>query len=194
MSYPRDRGELLISLQDRSLGTDASAAHLALGAFVGPDRVIFDLPANLIIRDDAQLEVLISPAAPRRGDVIEHIRPLQVLIRSLDTSPDSRVALVPLAQDSRYGAALSAITRDELQQALESAREIWSALIELRVVPRVLRDVDPTTALSRITEIETFQRNRLVTQSLGRSPHEIADCPFSNETLCGRGGFRVERP
>jgi hypothetical protein len=194
MSYPRDRGEPLISLQDRSLGTDASAAHLALGAFVGPDRVIFDLPANLIIRDDAQLEVLISPAAPRPGDIIERIRPLQVLIRSLDTSPDSRVALVPLAQDSRYGAALPGITRDELQQALEGAREIWSALIELRVVPRVLRDVDPTTALSRITEIETLQRNRLVTQSLGRSPNEIADCPFSNQTLCARGGFLLERP
>jgi hypothetical protein len=80
-----------------------------------------------------------------------------------------------------------------LAQALARTGEIWSALIELRVVKTVLRNLDPTAALSRIAEIEALQRPRVVTQLLGRSTTDIINCPFSNITECGHGGFLVHR-
>jgi hypothetical protein len=194
MAYPDDRGEVLVSLQDRAQGPDVSAGHLALGVLIGPDHAVFDVPADAAIPDDARLEVVVSLTGPGRADVIEHIRPTQVLIRSVAESPDARVALVPLAHDSRYGAAKPRLTADELSAALDRTGEIWSALIDLRVVPRVLRDVDPTAALARMAEIEALQRRRLVSQVLGVDPGEIARCPLSNATECGSGGFLLERP
>jgi hypothetical protein len=193
MPYPDDPGQTLVSLRDLELAGEPALGHLALGVLVASDRAVFDLPTDLVIGDDARLEVLVSPTAPGDTDVIEHIRPLQVLVRSLETTPRARVALVPLAQDSRYGAALPKVDQADFASALERTGEIWAALIELRVVRAPLRDVDPSRVLNRIVEIELRQRADLMSVVLARPAHEIANCPFSNNTECGHGGFITRR-
>jgi hypothetical protein len=187
MAYPDEPGSIVVSLQDRSLG------HRALGVLIGTDIAVFDLPAGVEVPDGAELEVLIAPAAPGPDDVIERIRPLQVVVASLDTSPGAQIALVTLAHDSQYGGALPTFTRDEFFDALRNSLEIWSALQLVGVAPPGLQRVDPGAALSRISRAEAAWQSRLIRRSVGRSPAEIADCPFSNTTVCRRGGFLLDR-
>lgn len=192
MEFP-DGSEIAVSLQDRSLDRRSSGCHLALGVLLTAEQAVFDLPADRAFGDAPQLEVLIAPMGAWR-DVIERIRPLQVLVRSLEETPRARVALVPLAQPSRYGAARPRLDQVAVQRALERTGELWSALIDLKLARRPLRDVDPAELLDRFDEIEAAQLRSLVQIRLGRTPEEIANCPFSNITECGRGGFfRADR-
>ena len=188
MTFPDD-ARIVVSLQDRSRGPRSLDCHRALGLLVTAEQAVFDLPAELVFGEEAQLEVLIAPSAAGERDVIERIRPLQVLVRSLEETPEARVALVPLAQPSRYGASRTLLSPDDVEQALQRTGEIWSALIDLRIARRPLRDVDPTAVLERLDELERIQKASLVSVLLGRTPGEIANCPFSNNTHCGRGGF-----
>src|SRR5690242_8800257 len=91
MDYRDEHGDILVSLRDLNRQHTDTFGHLALGALIGPDRVLLDLPVDLVIPEDAQLEILISLVAPGEADVIEHIRPLQVVIRSLEATPSARV-------------------------------------------------------------------------------------------------------
>jgi hypothetical protein len=182
-----ESASIVVSLQDRTAG------HRALGVLIGTDIAVFDLAPGADVSDDAELEVLVAPSAPGPDDVIERIRPLQVVIASLDSSPDTRIALVTLAQDSRYGGPLPTFTRDEFFDALRNSLEIWSALQLVGVAPSSLQRVDPGAALSRIAAAETSWRSRLVRRSVARTPEEIADCPFSDTTVCRRGGFLLDR-
>ncbi|MGW1675189.1 hypothetical protein [Streptomyces sp. NPDC002324] len=193
MTLP-DGGEIVVSLQDRSINQQSARGHLALGVLLTAEQAIFDLPAELVFRDETLLEVLIAPAEAGEHDVIERIRPLQVLVRSLRETPQARVALVPLAHSSRYGAAGPRLDHDVVEQTLERTGEIWSALIDLQLARRPLRDVRPDALLDRFDEIEAIQRRSLVDVLLGRSPSDIANCPFSPKTDCGRGGFFRSRP
>ncbi|MEU4513620.1 hypothetical protein AB0G05_29325 [Nonomuraea wenchangensis] len=188
MEFP-DGSEIAVSLQDRSLDRRSSRCHLALGVLLTAEQAVFDLPADRAFGDAPQLEVLIAPVGAGRRDVIERIRPSQVLVRSLEETPRARVALVPLAQPSRYGAARPRLDQVAVRRALERTGEIWSALIDLKLARRPLRDVDPAELLDRFDEIEAAQLRSLVQIRLGRTPAEIANCPFSNITECGRGGF-----
>ena len=192
MTLPDD--EIVVSLQDRSIDARSARCHLASGLLLTAEQAIFDLPADLVLGERARFEVLIAPAAAGEQDVIERIRPLQVLVRSLEGTPESRVALVPLAHPSRYGAARPRLDRDVVEQTLERTGEIWSALIDLQVARRPLRDVDPSVLLDRFDEIEELQRRTLVGVLLARSASEIANCPFTPITACGRGGFFRTRP
>lgn len=181
--------EIVVSLQDRALDRPSARCHLALGLLITAEQAVFDLPADLPFRDEARLEVLIAPESAGERDVIERIRPLQVLVRSLEETPEARVALVPLAQPSRYGASRPLLSPVEVEEALQRTGEIWSALIDLNIARRPLRDVDPTAILDRLDAIERVQQSSLVSVLIGRTPGEIANCPFSNITHCGRGGF-----
>jgi hypothetical protein len=189
MAYPNDRGELLVSLQARTAGGNALSDHIALGALLGPDQAVFDLVAGFTVPRDRELEILISPTAPGPGDMIERIRPRQVVIRSLDTTPDAMAALVPLAHDSRYGAAVARMSLEDLQAAVEQAGEIWPAMINIGWIKRPLRDLNPTETLARIADVERIKLNRLVRPPLVISPGQIAGCFISNDTECSRSGF-----
>jgi hypothetical protein len=185
MAYPDDPGEILVSLQNTTADADALTGHIALGAFIGSNLTIFQLSVGQGLSDGARLEVLISPTEPGRDDVIERIRPLQVLIRSLTNSPGSGIALVPLAQASRYGSASRTRTRSELQAELQRSGDIWSALRQLGMVDRSLHEIDASRALRQIAELETVQRLRVVHEQRGLSAEELADCPFSNNCFTG---------
>ncbi|NJP92033.1 hypothetical protein HCN51_21645 [Nonomuraea sp. FMUSA5-5] len=188
MAFP-DGSEIVVSLQRRSPDRRSSECHLALGVLITAEQAVFDLPADVEFGDAPQLDVLIAPVGAGERDVIERIRPLQVLVRSLRETPWARVALVPLAQPSRYGAARPRLDRDVVERALERTGEIWSALIELKLARRPLRDVHPAELLDRLDGIVARQLHSLVQIRLERTPGEIANCPFSNITECGSGGF-----
>jgi hypothetical protein len=184
-----DGNETIVSLQDRSLDRLSARCHLAAGVLLTPEQAVFDLPAELEIRAEAEFEVLIAPARAGERDVIERIRPLQVIVRSLAESPEARVALVPLAHRSRYGAARPRVDRDEIERTLNRTGEIWSGMIDLHLADRPLRDFRPVAFLDRLDEIERLQKGSRVSVLLGRTPGDIANCPFRPDTECNSGGF-----
>ena len=188
MSYVDEPGGTLVSLQDRSRADDALGGHLVLGALIGPDRALFALPPELELGDEARLEVLVAPTDLHEQDIVEHLAPTSVLVRSLEAAADQRIALVTLAHGSRYAAVPPSVSTDEVIGALERAGEIWAAAVELRLVPDV-RDLDPTAVLGRLVDIERLQRRTLVSVLLGRSAAEVGWCPFSPRTHCRQGPF-----
>lgn len=187
MTYPDEPGAILVSLQD------ATAGHRALGVLVGTDIAVFDLPPGVDVADGAVLEVLVAPTVPGPDDVVERLRPLAVVIASLSTSPDARIALVTLAHESRYGGELPAYDRDAFLEALRRTGRIWPALQAIGFAPPSLQRVDPAGALARVAAAEAAWQGRLVRRSVARRPEEIADCPVSNTTVCRRGGFLLGR-
>ncbi|MBO3103498.1 hypothetical protein [Cellulomonas fengjieae] len=188
MSYLDEPGGVLVSLQDRARGDDALSGHLVLGALIGPDRALFALPVDLDLTDDARLEILVAPTAPHDQDLVEHLAPTAVLVRSLDASPDRRVALVTLAHGSRYTAVPPSVSMDRVLGALERSGDIWQGAVDLGLVPDVL-DLDAMPSLARLVDIELLQRARLVSVLLGRAAREIASCPFSPRTDCLQAPF-----
>jgi hypothetical protein len=165
---------VFVSLQSGPLEPGAGF-HVASGALAGRDLAMFALPLRVELRADMRLHVLVSPLPPRADDVVERILPLGIQVVSLAADPRARVAVVRLANPSRYRAAdadraaLQArlaphLDADSLPQALRDA-----GLLAGGSVPESVEGI-----LAIITGIESAQVRRLITEWLGRPPADLA--------------------
>jgi hypothetical protein len=179
MPYPDEPGDLVVSLQDRACDFNASRGHLALGALIGTNRAVFQLPEDFQVSPDAKLEVLVSPTAPDRDTIVERIQLDRLWVSSLAPAALPQAALAPLLHASRYGDN-STVDPAVFEAALVRSSDIWSALLDLGLVTRTLLDVDPTAVLEQIGRIEEVQRRLQVALVLSKEAKVINNCVFSS--------------
>jgi hypothetical protein len=153
-----------------------AGVHVANGVLLGNDLAVFALPRHVDLRPDMRLHVLISPVRPAEDDVIERILPRSVDVTSLEADPQARVAVVRLANVSRYasrGADIEALTaqlapfldRPGLPRALQDAGLFGAE----PVGPR------PEITLAYVARVEAAQGRRMISHRLGRLPAEVAN-------------------
>lgn len=175
MSNQRKQPSPFVSLQSGPREPGAGV-HVASGVLLGNDLAVFGLPRHVDLRPDMRLHVLISPVRPVEDDVIERILPRHVDVSSLEADPQIRVAVVRLANVSRYvfhgvdrehlKAQLAPfLDRPDLQCALQDAGLLGAAPGS----PRVER------TLADVVRVEAAQARRMISHRLGRLPEDIAN-------------------
>ena len=175
MSNQRKQPPLFVSLQSGPREPGAGV-HVASGVLLGNDLAVFPLPTHVDLRRDMRLHILISPVEPAEDDVIERILPRHVDVSSLEADPQARVAVVQLANVSRYASkgvdpsALKAklapfFDRPNLQRALQDA----GVLADGPGRPRAER------TLADVVRVEAAQAGRMISYRLGRLPEDLAN-------------------
>jgi hypothetical protein len=149
--------------------------HIASGVLLGSDCAIFALPRHVDLRSDMRLHVMVSPVGPAEDDVIERILPRHVEVTSLEADPQARVAVIGLANVSRYAGSVTD------PQAL-TAR--LAPFLDRPSLPRALQDagilsVEPgghrvEAALADVARVESVQARRMIRHRLGRLPEDMA--------------------
>jgi hypothetical protein len=179
MAYPDEPGDLIVSLQDRSVSSRATEGHLAFGVLHGSDLAVFILPEDTRWDDPVELEVLVSPTAPESDALVERIRPSHIEVASLDSAPERRVASIRLALGSRYateGPDFPPI--DRFRRELGDRGDVISGLLSLGLLPQHLVGLG-ADGMRAIEVVETAQRRGLQVGRIGKTAGQIADCVFS---------------
>jgi hypothetical protein len=153
---------------------------VAIGALLRREVAVFALPRHVELRSDMRLHVLISPVGPRYDDVIERVLPHRVSVMSLVADPQAKVAVVRLANPSRYagpdserseiGARLASFMNDP---AAMDGETLSHALEQAGLLPGEPSGAPVERVLADIVRIELVQVRNMITVRLSRSPAEI---------------------
>ena len=156
-----------------------AGVHVARGALLRSDLAVFAVPRHVELRSDMRLHVLVSPIGPGESDVIERILPRLIDVTSLEADPLARVAVVRLANPSRYAGPGSDRESPEALQArlaplLLDGASLPQALAEAGLLPSQSAGAPVERILADIVRIELLQARHLITYRLGRLPPDIA--------------------
>ena len=153
-----------------------AGVHVVSGVLLGNDLAVFVLPGHVELRSDLRLHVMISPAAPVEDDVIERILPRRIDVMSGETDPAARVALVSLANPSRYAAAPA--EREKLRSRVTAflrGTSLPTALADAGLMAAEVRPGGVDRMLAEVVRIESRQGRHMIRHRLGQEATELAD-------------------